>query len=164
MAVIETKECSKCGEIKTIEQFSKNRSKKDGLQIECKTCRRKYMRKYNKTESAQQSKERYANTPKYRETRRKVASEYESKYQGVYGIFCKGKCLYIGATSAFIRRANDHWYRARVKSDIHPSLYYTLNDYVEDGMVIGLIYEGNDFRKKENYYINKFNPLLNARG
>ena len=159
-----TKECSKCGEVKLLEQFSKNKSRKDNLQPKCKTCVRKYMRKYNKTESAQLSKKRYANTPKYRETRKNYASEYESKYKGVYGIFCKGKCLYIGATSSFIRRSMDHWFRARVKSNIHPSLYNELNNYVEEGMVIGLIYEGDDFKKKENYYINKFNPLLNARG
>jgi len=35
---MESKRCSKCGEIKPVSEFSKNKSKKDGLQDWCKTC------------------------------------------------------------------------------------------------------------------------------
>ena len=51
------KRCSKCGEMKGVEAFSRNKSKKDGLQSRCKTCvrrhyeenreaRREYLRRY----------------------------------------------------------------------------------------------------------------------
>jgi len=39
---METKRCSKCGETKGVGEFSKNRTKKDGLQHHCNTCMKKY--------------------------------------------------------------------------------------------------------------------------
>lgn len=37
-----TKRCFKCGEVKDISKFSKNRTKKDGLHNRCKQCDKKY--------------------------------------------------------------------------------------------------------------------------
>lgn len=37
-----TKTCSKCGEEKQVDQFSKNRKSKDGLYSSCKACNRNY--------------------------------------------------------------------------------------------------------------------------
>lgn len=37
-----TKSCSKCGEIKSVNGFTKQSSKRDGLRAECKSCQREY--------------------------------------------------------------------------------------------------------------------------
>jgi hypothetical protein len=37
----EIKRCSKCGQIKPVEKFGKDKQKKDGFCSACKTCRRK---------------------------------------------------------------------------------------------------------------------------
>lgn len=43
-----TKTCTKCGETKTTDRFSKHRSKRDGLQSNCKTCLTACNRAYRK--------------------------------------------------------------------------------------------------------------------
>jgi NAD-dependent SIR2 family protein deacetylase len=43
---METKVCKKCGRELPVENFSINRSNKDGLQTECKECKAEYMKGY----------------------------------------------------------------------------------------------------------------------
>lgn len=43
---METKLCTKCGKVKPISEFGKNKSKKDGLQSHCKECVREYKKKH----------------------------------------------------------------------------------------------------------------------
>lgn len=40
------KKCYKCSTKKDISQFNKNKSKKDGLATECRSCTKKYAKKY----------------------------------------------------------------------------------------------------------------------
>jgi len=44
----QTKKCTKCGEVKNISEFGKDKKHKDGLRYECKECRNKYCRDLNK--------------------------------------------------------------------------------------------------------------------
>ncbi len=48
------KTCSKCGETKGIEGFYKNKSAKDGLQSQCKICKRQSQRQYQQSEKYKQ--------------------------------------------------------------------------------------------------------------
>jgi hypothetical protein len=43
---MQTKKCSKCGEIKSISKFCKKRASKDGLNLYCGDCRKEYFRIY----------------------------------------------------------------------------------------------------------------------
>ena len=43
-----TKTCSKCGETKKIDEFSKRKVSKDGHRGQCKTCVSEYQREYTK--------------------------------------------------------------------------------------------------------------------
>jgi len=57
---IKTKRCSKCGEIKPLSGFNKNKTQKDGLQSYCKICRCLYDKEYrqnNRDALLQQQKE-----------------------------------------------------------------------------------------------------------
>ncbi len=42
------KTCSKCGEVKPLSDFHRNKKEKDEYQCQCKACRRPYDKKYNK--------------------------------------------------------------------------------------------------------------------
>ena len=44
-----TKRCCTCKEVKSVSEFSKYRSRADGLQAQCKECASVYMKTYNKT-------------------------------------------------------------------------------------------------------------------
>jgi 5-methylcytosine-specific restriction endonuclease McrA len=62
-SLAERKTCSKCGEKKTESEFSKDRSRKDGLEIACKACKRAR----NKAWREAHPEERKANHKAYRE-------------------------------------------------------------------------------------------------
>ena len=42
------KKCTKCGEVKSLDEFSKDKRKKDGKQSRCKSCRKEYNKEYNR--------------------------------------------------------------------------------------------------------------------
>ena len=62
------KYCSKCGQIKELDKFNKNKSFKDGLASWCKECSKKYQKKYQK---------------EYRQTEKskKFQKEYQKEYK-----------------------------------------------------------------------------------
>lgn len=87
------KVCSKCGELKSIDEFNVCKSTSDGHQYKCKECRKKYReenkeqikeygKKYGKKyreENKEREKER---NKKYYEENKKQRREYAKKYRG----------------------------------------------------------------------------------
>jgi hypothetical protein len=69
---METKICKKCGELKSVENFNKRSSSKDGFRFECKICQKKYSKVYyskNRESILISSKKYYENNVEnYRET------------------------------------------------------------------------------------------------
>ena len=63
------KYCCECKRDKPVEQFSKNKTSKDGLQYGCKSCRSKAAREYNASGKRKESLRRYRQTDKYKEHR-----------------------------------------------------------------------------------------------
>ncbi len=61
---IGTKQCSKCGEIKPLSSFNKDKARKDGLRASCKICQELSNKKYrqnNRSKLSQYNKEYYQN-------------------------------------------------------------------------------------------------------
>jgi len=50
--------CPKCGEIKTLEQFYRNKAQKNGYQWECKECHKKLKREFYQKNSEKIMEER----------------------------------------------------------------------------------------------------------
>ena len=70
------KRCTKCGEIKPVSEFHRNKSRKDGLQEWCKACKAKRAYKYR-----DRNREKVIEYKrKYREINREKANEYQRKY------------------------------------------------------------------------------------
>lgn len=70
------KECIKCGEIKDISCFSKNKRNKDGVQTECKECyseRRRQYRENNKEKISEKHRQ-------YCENNKKKIADYQHQY------------------------------------------------------------------------------------
>ena len=76
----DTKVCKKCGRELPISEFNKNKSKKDGLQSNCKECANQHRKQYyqeNKKAIAEQRKQ-------YRQENKKVITEHQKQYQKQY--------------------------------------------------------------------------------
>lgn len=75
-----TKRCCHCKQIKSIDEFCKNVSMKDGLCVYCKICNYDYVRRYAKTEVGKESGRR--RTQRYRQTEKgkAIGKRYTEKY------------------------------------------------------------------------------------
>jgi len=73
MIVDGMKKCSKCGEVKSLEEFSKSSKHKTGRRSECKACVKKY-NDANKDKIAERCH-------KYHETHKEEKREYDRKYR-----------------------------------------------------------------------------------
>ena len=74
---IGTKKCSKCGEVKLLSDFPRDRHKKDGLRASCKACnklRHKEYRQINRDRVLEYFKE-------YRQNNREKRAQYEKEYR-----------------------------------------------------------------------------------
>ena len=74
------KVCSKCGELKSIDEFSADKSKSDGHRSKCKECNKKYDKKHYK-ENKEQIK---GYSKKYYEENKERRKEYDKKYRKEY--------------------------------------------------------------------------------
>jgi hypothetical protein len=77
------KKCSKCNQQKEKSEFYKNSGTSDGLGSWCKDCersrdRKTYTKIYRKTEGYHQAKEKYRNSPKYKNGLREREKRYRS--------------------------------------------------------------------------------------
>ena len=67
-----TKKCTKCGEVKAVSEFHKDKYSKDGFFDECKECRKKYYQA-NKEKILEYDKQ-------YRQANKEKIKEYSKKY------------------------------------------------------------------------------------
>ena len=84
-------ECCKCGEIKTVDNFNKNKSKKDGVYNICKECRKEYNKNNREKEYERQhkdSKSRGETKSPYKQPG-KSHTEYKHSAQRPNNCFCK---------------------------------------------------------------------------
>lgn len=64
-AVNGMKECSSCREVKGVELFSKNCSRKDGLSNQCKRCRKKTQKKYKQSDKGKEAIKKHLQSDSY---------------------------------------------------------------------------------------------------
>jgi hypothetical protein len=72
---METKKCSKCGEVKSVSEFSKDKSRKDGSCNQCKSCVNQYYQDH-KEERKQYNKQYYQD---HREERKQYKQDHKEK-------------------------------------------------------------------------------------
>jgi NAD-dependent SIR2 family protein deacetylase len=87
------KKCSKCGEVKSVSDFNKNKRSKDGLQGYCRAC------------DTEMVKKNIANPN----------SAYHSLGAGIYAIIRKSDCktVYVGQAKSLYQRKIDHFHNGK---------------------------------------------------
>jgi 5-methylcytosine-specific restriction endonuclease McrA len=85
------KKCGRCGEIKPLDKFYRDKSRKDGLTPQCKACRMAYsssakskevQRRYRQTEKYKQSEARKVSQEKYKNSEKGIATR--KRYNKAY--------------------------------------------------------------------------------
>lgn len=72
------KYCHRCKTYKPVEEFSKNRSKKDGLQVSCKECFKTINNNSYKNESNKRKKQVRENAERIKNINREIVSEHKN--------------------------------------------------------------------------------------
>ena len=152
------KECRKCKQLKIWEAFAKNRSLSDGYDNYCKPCKneynksKKYHLKYYKKNTETVKKRVY-----------KMQTSIKS---GVYGLFEKGVCLYVGESKNPYSRMSTHktWIKnIHTEEKWNPSknnLYPKLRKHKH--IIFGIIEECNNHKEREKYWIDYYQPKYNG--
>ena len=87
-----------------------------------------------------------------------------TEVQGVYALYDKGECLYVGESSWLNHRLYLHksYTRKPDRSKKQRKLYEILNKN-HPNFVCGIVEQTPNHKEKETYYINKLKPLYNER-
>lgn len=85
---METKTCNKCGEVKSLDEFFKDKTKKDGYYYSCKMC----IKQYRQSEKIKEYTKQYHQSEKYKEYQKQYPqSEKRKEYIKRYCQSEKGK-------------------------------------------------------------------------
>lgn len=102
-----------------------------------------------------------------RENKQYIQEQIKSKateVQGVYALYDKGECLYVGESSWLNHRLYLHksYTRKPSNSKTHRKLYETLHEK-HPNFICGIIEETPNHKEREQFYINKLKPLYNGK-
>jgi hypothetical protein len=81
------KKCTKCGEVKSLDEFSNDKSSKDGKQFRCKSCCKEY-RKKNK---GKMKEYKQYNKEKIKEYNKEYYKNNKEKLSDIQKIYCKNR-------------------------------------------------------------------------
>ena len=81
---MEKKQCTKCKIKKELTEFYKNKSNKDGLCCECKSCQKEYQKVYRKEYHKEYRKKNKEKIKEYRENNKDKSKKYQKVYRKIY--------------------------------------------------------------------------------
>ena len=164
-----TKQCNNCGKVKPVEQFSKRKASKDGLQWRCKVCNSKDNHKFrteiNPDHHAIWQKE---NMDKHIEivTRFRKAD----KSSKIYYIKSPDNKIYCGMTQMHLgvrwiehKAKYNRWLKGK-QVPIHPYLFESFKKWGIENHTIGILFESDNTDRKtlrmyEKAFIKSFMDL-----
>lgn len=72
---METKTCNKCGEVKSLDEFYKDKTKKDGYYYPCKMC----IKQYRQSKKIKEYNKQYRQSEKYKEYQKQYSQSGKRK-------------------------------------------------------------------------------------
>ena len=169
-----SKECSKCHEVKAVSEFSKNKSRKDGVDAMCKDCRKEYYKqnaehyaeyyKQNTDKIKERNAEYYKQNAEYHAEYRKQNADKIKEYQSEYR---KQNAEYYAEyrkqNADKIKERNAEYYAEYYKQKVEQSLieikaYVEKNpqryNYNPNKEIYGIIYLVHNV-KSDKYYVGQ---------
>ena len=126
-------ECCKCGEIKSVNNFNKSKSKKDGYVVTCKECRQNYVRNHYKN-----NKEKILNQCKeYRINNKEKEKERHTQY-------------YINNRSKILNYCKEYQLNNKDKRNEYRKQYYVIN-------------KEKEIQKRKEYVLNNKDKIKKHR-
>lgn len=115
------KKCSKCGEVKPLEEFNKDKSRKDGRQVRCRECEKQRNRQYNKVNREQiaERKKQY-----HQDNREKQLEQNRQYHQDNRKKIAERKKQYCEANREKIVKRKKEYYQANRKQIAEYSKQY----------------------------------------
>ena len=129
-----SKECSKCHEVKAVSEFSKDKSKKDGIRTICKDCHKEY-NKQNADKLKEYKKEYNA---EYRKQNADKIKEYKAEYDKQYN------------KERYNQKVEQSLIEIKAYVEIDPQRY----DYNPNKEIYGVIYLVHNV-KSDKYYVGQ---------
>lgn len=78
--MLKIKQCNKCGTVKSINEFSKDKNSKDGFCYQCKECYKHYCQRPDVKRRAKEYFQEYNKRPEVKEKAKKRTKEYSKEY------------------------------------------------------------------------------------
>ena len=119
------KKCSKCGLIKSVDEFRKRKTSKDGLRNECKTCLKKYIAKWRKNHTQEIKASRKIRYQNHSEEIKKQSKEYRRNH--IEEDKAKRK-IYLKKHSDIIKQKRRQFYLKNKEKIKISHKYYTENN------------------------------------
>jgi excinuclease UvrABC nuclease subunit len=143
------KKCCKCSIEKPLTEFSKNKKSPDGLQWQCKVCKKGEFKQWYEN-----------NKPQHRN----YVVKWKSKKSGIYEWYEGNTCLYVGQSAWLNSRISSHkCYYKNISSA--PKHNRPLYEYLQQhqNAQIRIIEEciPEVLLEREQYYIDTKKPLYN---
>jgi len=114
---MQTKKCSKCGEVKAVSEFYKDKYSKDGVRSSCKECKKQYYKANNEKILGQKKQHYKAN--------KKKIKKYNKQYQQANKEKIKEhRKQYYQANKEQIKEYNKQYYQANNEQIIEQKKQY----------------------------------------
>lgn len=155
-----SKECSKCHKIKSVSEFNKDNSKKDGISSVCKECKSKHAKEHykNNSENIKEKTKKYYinNIEQCKECRRKNYQNNKEYYQELNKKnYTANKEYYKEYKKQYIKEKRDKQRQAalqQIKTEVEsdPDKY----NYITGKEIYGIIYLVRNV-KTNRYYVGQ---------
>ena len=178
-----SKECTCCHEIKPISEFSKDKSKTDGLVTKCKECNKKSSKQYyeNNAEKVKEHKKQYSK--QYRKDNAEKIKEYNKQYykdnaesikeskkqyykDNAERIGEKQNQYYKDNTESILKQQKEHYTKQiqealqqiKIEVEKEPEKY----NYIEGKEIYGIIYLVHNI-ESDRYYVGQTKRSFDLR-
>ena len=162
------KTCNKCQEGKELNDFSKNKATKDGLQIICKSCNKAHNDGYNANHREYFKDYTKQYILEHKEHYKALMVELYNKLKsGVYGIYENDVLIYIGSSVTPSRRKYQHFSRCETVNNSAVAKAYVNGILKGNKLEFRMLYTIKnevDRRNKEYELIKALQPIINTKG